>query len=224
MKRRYGTRVRSCRYAVDGTSDPAAIHLSDSGRKDVSHRREGAQERRTCLPQLPMRGLNQPVFHAPATTRERMSMDRRPSLVARWLAAGDSGAVEAFDDLLHRDVVVHAPRGLSTEDLEAEKQVWREALAAMPDLRHEVQEVVVQGNVEMARVIVSGTMRHEFAGVPGSGRSFRMDQAVICHLAEGKIAEACEIADGRAVSSDWAASLGEGRALTARLFARGVVP
>lgn len=122
-------------------------------------------------------------------------MDQPPSVVARWLAAGDSGDVEAFDDLLHRDVVVHAPRGLSTEDLESEKQVWRDAVAAMPDLRHEVQEVLTQGNVEMARVIVTGTLRHDFAGVPGSGRTFRMDQAVICHLAGGKIAEAWEIAD-----------------------------
>ena len=122
-------------------------------------------------------------------------MHQPPSVVARWMAAGDSGDVEAFDDLLHRDVVVHAPRGLSTEDLESEKQVWRDAVTAMPDLRHEVQEVVAQGNVEMARVIVTGTLRHDFAGVPGSGRSFRMDQAVICHLDDGKITEAWEIAD-----------------------------
>lgn len=122
-------------------------------------------------------------------------MDQPPSVVARWLAAGDSGDVEAFDDLLHRDVVVHAPRGLSTRDLESEKQVWRDAVAAMPDLRHEVQEVVAQGNVEMARVIVTGTMRHDFGGVPGDGRSFRMDQAVICHLDHGKVTEAWEIAD-----------------------------
>ena len=73
--------------------------------------------------------------------------------------------------------------------------MWRDAVSAMPDLRHEVQEVVVQGNVEMARVIVTGTLRHEFAGVPVSGRPFRMDQAVICHLEGGKIAEAWEIAD-----------------------------
>ena len=122
-------------------------------------------------------------------------MDQAPSVVARWLSAGDSGDVEAFDDLLHRDVVVHAPRGLSTKDLESEKQVWRDALTAMPDLRHEVQEVVAQGNVEMARVIVTGTLRHDFAGVPGSGQFVRMDQAVIVHLDDGKITEAWEIAD-----------------------------
>jgi predicted ester cyclase len=122
-------------------------------------------------------------------------MEQPSSVVTRWLAAGDSGDVEAFGALLHDHVVVHAPRGLSTEDLESEKQVWRDAVAAMPDLRHEVQEVVVQGNVEMARVIVTGTLLHDFAGVSGGGRSFRMDQAVICHLDAGKIAEAWEIAD-----------------------------
>lgn len=122
-------------------------------------------------------------------------VEHLPSVVTRWLAAGDSGDVEEFDDLLHEEVVVHAPRGLSTEGREAEKQVWRDALAAMPDLRHEVQEVLAQGNVEMARVVVTGTLRRDFAGVPGDGRFFRMDQAVICHLDGGKVAEAWEIAD-----------------------------
>jgi predicted ester cyclase len=122
-------------------------------------------------------------------------MEPTSSVVARWLAAGDAGDVDAFDDLVHGDVVVHAPRGLSSEDLESEKQTWRDALAAIPDLRHDVQEVVVQGDVEMARVIVTGTLLHDFAGVPGGGRYLRMDQAVICHLVDGKIAEAWEIAD-----------------------------
>ena len=122
-------------------------------------------------------------------------MDQSPSVIVRWLAAGDAGDVEAFDDLLHRDVIVHAPRGLSTEDREAEKRVWRDAVAAIPDLRHDVQEVLAQGNVEMARVVVTGTLLREFGGVAGTRRSFRMDQAVICHLADGRISEAWEIAD-----------------------------
>ena len=73
--------------------------------------------------------------------------------------------------------------------------MWKDALAAMPDLRHAVQEVVVDGEVEMARVVVTGTMTESFGGVDGTGRSFRMDQAVITHLRDGKIAEAWEIAD-----------------------------
>ncbi len=65
----------------------------------------------------------------------------------------------------------------------------------MPDLRHEVQEVLVGRNIEMARVVVTGTMAATFAGVVGSGRSFQMDQAVIAHLHRGMIQEAWEIAD-----------------------------
>jgi predicted ester cyclase len=121
--------------------------------------------------------------------------DPRPTVVFRWLAAGDAGDLDAFDDLLHRDVVIHAPAGLSTISAAEEKAVWKDALTAMPDLRHAVQEVVVEGDVEMARVVVTGTMADGFGGVEGNGGRFRIDQAVITHLRDGKVAEAWEIAD-----------------------------
>ncbi|MEO7370812.1 MAG: ester cyclase [Ilumatobacteraceae bacterium] len=116
-------------------------------------------------------------------------------VVVRWLAAGDEGDLDAFDDLLHPGVVIHAPAGLSTTSAEEEKAVWRDALAAMPDIRHDVKEVVVDGDVEMARVVVTGTFTASFGGIEGTGRSFRMDQAVITHLRDGKVIEAWEIAD-----------------------------
>jgi ketosteroid isomerase-like protein len=121
--------------------------------------------------------------------------DPRETVVFRWLAAGDAGDLDAFDDLLHSDAVVHAPVGLSTTNVEDEKATWRDALTAMPDIRHEVQEVVVEGDVEMARVVVTGTMAERFGGVEGTGCSFRIDQAVITHLRDGKVTEAWEIAD-----------------------------
>jgi len=122
-------------------------------------------------------------------------VDPRHTVVFRWLAAGDAGNLDAFDELLHRDVLVHAPLGLSTTNVDDEKAIWDEALAAIPDLRHDVQEVVVDGDVEMARVVVTGAMGANFAGVEGSGRSFQIDQAVITHLRDGKVIEAWEIAD-----------------------------
>jgi predicted ester cyclase len=117
------------------------------------------------------------------------------SVVWRWLAAGDAGDFDAFDDLLHPDVIVHAPAGLSTVGAVEEKRVWRDALSAMPDLKHAVQEVVVDDEIEMARVVVTGTMTANFGGVVGTGRPFRIDQAVITHLRDGKVIEAWEIAD-----------------------------
>jgi ketosteroid isomerase-like protein len=121
--------------------------------------------------------------------------DLRETIIYRWLAAGDSGDLDAFDALLLPDAVIHAPRGLLTTSRESEKAVWQEALAAMPDLRHDVQEVLVGRDLEMARVVVTGTMVEGFAGVAGSGRTFRMDQAVIVHLRDGMIEEGWEIAD-----------------------------
>jgi len=122
-------------------------------------------------------------------------IDPRQTLVFRWLAAGDAGDFDAFDELLDTKVIVHAPLGLSTSSVEEEKTVWREALAAMPDLRHDVQEVVVEDDTEMARVVVTGTMATSFAGAEGAGRGLRIDQAVITHLRDGKVVEAWEIAD-----------------------------
>ena len=121
--------------------------------------------------------------------------DSRDTIISQWLAAGDAGDLDAFDDLLLPNAVVHAPRGLSTTSREAEKAVWQDALVAMRDLRHDVQEVVVGHDVEMARVLVTGTMVRTFAGIKGTGRSFQMDQAVIVHLRDGRIEEAWEIAD-----------------------------
>jgi predicted ester cyclase len=117
------------------------------------------------------------------------------AVVFRWLAAGDAGDLDAFDELLHPDAVIHAPAGLSTMSADEEKAVWRDALAAMPGLRHDVQEVVVDGDLEVARVVVTGTLTASFGGVEGTGRSFRIDQAVITHLRDGKVVEAWEIAD-----------------------------
>ncbi len=130
--------------------------------------------------------------------------DPRQTVVFQWLAAGDAGDFDAFDDLLQPDVVIHAPVGLSTASAEEEKAVWKEALAAMPNLRHEVQEVVVDGDIEMARVVVTGTLTASFAGVDATGGSFRIDQAVITHLRDGKVAEAWEIADIAALKAQLA--------------------
>lgn len=136
-----------------------------------------------------------------ARLRQTNAMDPRRTIVFQWLAAGDAGEFDSFDHLLHPDVVVHAPAGLSTTSAEEEKTVWRDAKAAIPDLQHEVQEVVANGDVEMARVVVTGTLTSKFGGLEGTGRRFRIDQAVIVHLREGKIAEAWEIADMAALTA-----------------------
>ena len=94
-------------------------------------------------------------------------------MLRAWLAAGDRGDVDEFHRYLHPEVVVHAPLGLSTTGIEAEKAVWADAKQAIPDIRHEVQETLGAGSRAMARVVVTGTFSGEFAGISAAGSPSR---------------------------------------------------
>lgn len=117
------------------------------------------------------------------------------ALLPGLFAAGDAGDVEAFDQYLHDDVVVHAPAGLSTVGLENERESWRKAKSAIPDLRHEFVDVLSSPTIVAARTVVTGTMHGAYGGFSAQGRSLRVDQAVFAHVRDGKIAELWEIVD-----------------------------
>jgi predicted ester cyclase len=117
------------------------------------------------------------------------------SLLRGYLAAGDSGDLEGLGRDLHADVILHDPGGLVTAGLDHEKETWRTARAAIPDLRHEVQEIVGDGAALAARVVVSGTLRGRFAGVSANGRRFKIDQAIFMHVRDGKAIEIWGVVD-----------------------------
>ena len=118
-----------------------------------------------------------------------------PSLLVLLFAAGDAGDLDAFDQYLHDDVVVHAPAGLSTVGLESERESWRKARLAIPDLHHQFIDVFSRPTAEAAHCIVMGTMRGSYGGFSAEGHSFRVDQAVFAHVRESKITEIWEIID-----------------------------
>lgn len=127
------------------------------------------------------------------------------SLLELLFAAGDAGDVDSFGLYLHEDVVVHAPAGLSTVGIESEKESWRKAKSAMPDLRHEFMEVLTTSSREAARTVVSGTMRGAYGGLTAEGRRFSTDQAVFARVRDGKISELWEIVDVSAIKDQLAA-------------------
>ena len=122
-------------------------------------------------------------------------MPNPKALLAGLFAPGDAGDVEAFNRYLHDDVVVHAPSGLSTVGLENERESWRKAKLAIPDLRHNLVDILSSPTVIAARTVVTGTMYGSYGGLSAQGRSFKVDQAVFAHVRAGKIAELWEIVD-----------------------------
>jgi hypothetical protein len=86
-------------------------------------------------------------------------MNNRASVLQELFSCGDAGQLERFHDLLHDDVIVHAPFGLSTTGIAAEQDSWRNARAAMPDLQHAFELLLRDGSLEAARCVVTGTLR-----------------------------------------------------------------
>ena len=117
------------------------------------------------------------------------------SLLTGLFAAGDAGDLDSFDRYLQEDVVVHAPAGLSTVGLESERESWRRAKLAMPDIHHEFIDVLSGPGVVAARTVVTGTMHGSYGALTAEGRSFKVDQAVFAHVRDHKIAELWEIVD-----------------------------
>lgn len=117
------------------------------------------------------------------------------SLIEKWFAAGDAGDLKAFHQFLHPDVIIHAPLGLSTRGVPAEIAVWKDALEAMPNIRHDIQEVFIAPDSEAARAVVTGTLQKDFGGISATGKSFTIDQGLFAHVRGGKIVEAWEIVD-----------------------------
>jgi predicted ester cyclase len=125
----------------------------------------------------------------------KRAMTNSESLVKDYLASGDGGDLELLGRYLHDDVILHDPTGQSMRGLDREKETWRTSRAAMPDLRHEVKEVVGSGSVVAARIKVSGTLRGAFAGVSAEAGEFEVDQAIFMHLSGGKVQEMWTIVD-----------------------------
>ena len=135
-----------------------------------------------------------------------------PKVLLRDLfAAGDTGDLDAFDRLLHPDIVVHAPAGLSTSGIENEKQSWRRAKATMPDLRHEFVELVGENSVVAARCVVTGTLQGSYGDLTSEGRPFRVDQSLFAHVLDGKIVELWEIVDTATLEAQLKAPDADGR-------------
>jgi len=128
-----------------------------------------------------------------------------PSVIKLLFAAGDAGDVDSFGLYLHDDVVVHAPAGLSTVGIESEKDSWRKAKSAIPNLHHEFMEVLTTSSREAARIVVSGTMRGTYGGLTSDGGRFTTDQAVFARVHDGKISELWEIVDVAAIKDQLAA-------------------
>jgi steroid delta-isomerase-like uncharacterized protein len=89
----------------------------------------------------------------------------------------NAGDIDGFGALLSDDFVEHEEVPGLEPTREGVKAFFHMYRAAFPDLRMEVEDVIVDGDKAVARVRASGTNDGDFMGMPATGR--RVDVQLI---------------------------------------------
>jgi steroid delta-isomerase-like uncharacterized protein len=103
------------------------------------------------------------------STPEEATMDHADTMRRAYdlLNAGD---VDAFGDLLVDDFVEHEELPGVDSSKDGVKAFFRMYIAAFPDLRMSVEDVISSGDKVVARTRATGTHEGELMGIPATGR------------------------------------------------------
>jgi steroid delta-isomerase-like uncharacterized protein len=126
-----------------------------------------------------------------------MSTEEKNKAIVRrfYEVVFDKKRVDLTDELFARDYLDHAPFPGQGPGLEGAKQKWATVIAATPDLRVQIEDIVAEGDRVVVRWAYEGTHLGTLIGIPPTGKRFRISGISICRLAEGKIAEDWDEAD-----------------------------
>ena len=146
-----------------------------------------------------------------ALVREHSRLERNKQVVRRiqnevWSNPDVKTALKAADELYSPDFVVHDPTG-DYYGLADQKKNIADNLAAYPDYKEEILDMVAEGDMVVTRFVSSGTQKGDLAAIPGyqplipaNGRFERMPEMAVHRLLNGKLAEQWEIQDNWAVN------------------------
>ena len=118
-----------------------------------------------------------------------MSVSDNEAAVRRWIDGWNAQDAEVGKDLLSRDFVRHDANLPDVVGAAAQRDFLRGVFGAFPDIHIEVQQLIAQGDSVAVRLLVRGTHRDEFFGIPANGRSISFQSVDTFRLSDGKIVE-----------------------------------
>jgi C-1 hydroxylase len=124
-----------------------------------------------------------------------MSVSDNEVAVRRWIDAWNVQDPEAAGNLLSPDFVRHDANVPEVVGAAAQQEFLRGVFSAFPDIQIEIQQLVAQGDTVAARLLVRGTHRDEFLGIPATGRGIKVQSTETYRLADGKIIEEWVVMD-----------------------------
>jgi steroid delta-isomerase-like uncharacterized protein len=94
-------------------------------------------------------------------------------------------------DALMSDEVVHHFNSSSEPivGLAANKAFNANLFQGFPDIHHQIEDVIVEGDRVVYRTTIQGTHTGEFLGIPPTGKSVKINDFTLLRIANGKIVE-----------------------------------
>jgi steroid delta-isomerase-like uncharacterized protein len=100
----------------------------------------------------------------------------------------NAGDIDGFGRQLADDFVERAELPGIPPTKAGVVQYFRMMLAAFPDMRMDVEDVIASGDKAVARVRVTGTHKGEFIGMPATGKSAAIDLIDITRFGDDGLA------------------------------------
>ena len=120
-----------------------------------------------------------------------MSLEENKELVRRiYDELWNERKLEVAEELIAQDAVNYdtglLPQPFGPEEM---KGTVRMVTAGFPDNRHEVEEIIAEGDKVVVHCTLTGTHEGEFMGIPPTGRSIEVTEIHVYRLEDGKAVE-----------------------------------
>jgi steroid delta-isomerase-like uncharacterized protein len=117
-----------------------------------------------------------------------MLPEENKAVVRRFFAALDDQDVDTVGDMLASDYRLHFD-GNPVMDRGAGIGFFSAFIAAFPDISHQVQDQLAEGDLVATRILVRGTHQKEMMGIPATGKEIAISAINMVRVDDGKIAE-----------------------------------
>ncbi len=119
--------------------------------------------------------------------------EQNKAIIRRWIEELDKHNFEIIDEVVSPDAIFHFPG--NTMRFEEYKQFVHSIYEGLPDLHHNIEDLIAEGDRVVLRATDSGTHKGEVMGLAPAGNKVTISAIGIFRFVEGKIVEGWEELD-----------------------------
>ena len=125
-----------------------------------------------------------------------MGIEENKEVVKGFLEAvssiqGDLEKIDTLDKFFSPEFVHRS----GDANLDQIKLAWQMAYTAFPDMKHEIHDIIAEGEKVVVRFTTTGTHKGYLGNIPPSNNKFSYSTTETCRVSSGKIQEAWASSD-----------------------------